>query len=72
MHHLAQQIQHASLPHYLAAYITYSAVGLYNIFHGPKYWPQCGLVAIAVVVIVGGCYGTRAMNNATVIGGLIP
>jgi hypothetical protein len=69
--HLAQQIQHPSLPLYLAAYIAYSAVGLYNIFHCPRYWPQCGLVAIIVAVVVGGWYGTRAMADAMVVGGLL-
>lgn len=68
---LSQQIQHPSLPLYLTADIIYSAVGLYNIFHCPKYWPQCGLVAIAAAVVVGGWYGTPAMADAIVVGGLL-
>lgn len=71
LQHLAQQIQHPSLPLYLAAYITYSAVGLYNVLHCPRYWPLCGLLAVAVAVAIGGWYGTPAMADAMVVGGLL-
>ncbi|KAK1833637.1 hypothetical protein QBC39DRAFT_44525 [Podospora conica] len=71
MQRLAQSTRHSSLSLYLAAYTAYSAVGLYNIVHPPKYWPESGFVAVIAGVAVGGWYGPRAMADAMVLGGLL-
>lgn len=46
-------------------------MGLYNILHCPRYWPLCGLLAVAVAVAIGGWSGTPAMADAMVVGGLL-
>jgi hypothetical protein len=56
---------------YLVAMSVYSAVGVFQVVHAPRYWADCALVAVIVAVVTGALHGIRPMVDALVVGGFL-
>ncbi|KAK1756485.1 hypothetical protein QBC47DRAFT_187084 [Echria macrotheca] len=67
--HLPHVIKCPSLPIYILAFLTYSAVGIIHLTNSPRYWPHCGLLAIITSVAVGTWLGPEAMLDSVILGG---
>jgi hypothetical protein len=59
-----------SVPVYFLALSTYSAAGVFQLLvRQPKYWAECGLLAILASLLAGVLHGGRAMLDALILGG---
>ncbi len=69
---LPQTFRCPSLPVYLVALAIYSAAGIFHLARPPRFWADCGLVAVAASVLAGAWFSSRAVVvDGFVVGGLL-
>lgn len=57
---------------YLAGMAIYSAVAVFHLTRPPRFWPECGLLAIIASVLVSAVLSSRAvLVDSLVIGALL-
>ncbi|KAK0711865.1 hypothetical protein B0H67DRAFT_302033 [Lasiosphaeris hirsuta] len=69
--HLAKSLSCPSLLLYMAASCIYMAVGLLHMCRPPRYWADCGIVALITSLLIGALFGSRAMLEALIAGGFL-
>jgi hypothetical protein len=60
-----------SFPLYLAAIWAYFAVGIYHLVRRPRYWTDCGLLAVIGSILTGAWLGRRAMVDNLIVGAFL-
>jgi len=64
---LPSSFTHPSQLVMLLQFTGWSLIGILHLFRSPRYWPECGLVAIVVSIAVGGWFGLQAMLDSLII-----